>query len=115
MVQKVQSNGNAVGVNTGVDAHGGDLRVTRQQQVQALRSANPQIFKASRIQMLASRTQIVAPTQAVKYIGQPVSTVTNYVPLQRCRGRPATSTRIRLIIITNMAAAICTRSTVVPA
>jgi len=81
MVQKVQSNGNAVGVNTGVDAHGGDLRVTRQQQVQALRSANPQIFKASRIQMLASRTQIVAPTQAVKYIGQPVSTVTNYVPL----------------------------------
>jgi hypothetical protein len=81
MAQKVQANRNAVRVNTGIAANSGDLRVTRQQQMQALQSANSQIFQASRIQMLAPRTQIVAPTQAVKYIGQPVSTVTNYVPL----------------------------------
>jgi hypothetical protein len=81
MAQRVQANRNAVSVNAGVAANTGDLRVARQQQVQALRSANPQIFQASRIQMLAPRTQIVAPTEAVKYIGEPVSTVTNYVPL----------------------------------
>jgi hypothetical protein len=38
-------------------------------------------FRASRIQMLTPRTQIIAPAEAVRFIGQPVSQVTNFVAL----------------------------------
>ena len=46
-----------------------------------LRSADPRVFQQSRIQMLAPRTRIIGPAQVVQYVGQPVSTVNNYVPL----------------------------------
>jgi hypothetical protein len=58
-----------------------NMQIARAQQVQALRSADPQVFRASRIQALTPRTRIVEPTQAVQFVGQPVSTVTNVVPL----------------------------------
>ena len=63
-------------------------RQARQQQqnadrriVTALRSADANAFRASRLQLLAPRTRILAPTEVVRYVGAPLSTVTNYVPL----------------------------------
>jgi hypothetical protein len=55
--------------------------IARQQTLQALRAADPRVFQQSRIQMLAPRTRIIGPAQAVQYIGQPLATVNNYVPL----------------------------------
>jgi len=52
-----------------------------QQQMQVLRAADPQVFQQSRLQMLAPRTRIIGPAQAVQYVGQPFSTVSNYVPM----------------------------------
>jgi hypothetical protein len=63
-------------------------RQARQQQqnadrriVTALRSADANTFRASRLQLLTPRTRILAPTEVVRYVGAPLSTVTNYVPL----------------------------------
>jgi hypothetical protein len=63
-------------------------RQARQQQqnadrriVTALRSADANAFRASRLQLLTPRTRILAPTEVVRYVGAPLSTVTNYVPL----------------------------------
>lgn len=58
-----------------------ELRLARQEQLQALRSADARAFQTSSIQLITPRTRILAPTEAVRYIGAPVSTVTNYVPL----------------------------------
>ena len=58
-----------------------NARIAHQQELQVLRSADPRVFQQSRIQMLAPRTRIIGPAQVVQYVGQPVSTVNNYVPL----------------------------------
>ena len=55
--------------------------LARQQQLMALRTADPRVFQQSRLQMLAPRTRIVGPARAVEFIGQPLSTVSNVVPL----------------------------------
>jgi hypothetical protein len=52
-----------------------------QAELQALRSADARVFDRSRIHLLAPRTRILAPAEAVRYVGAPLSTVTNYVPL----------------------------------
>jgi len=54
----------------------------RQQQMQALRMADPAVFQASRLQALDPRTQILGPVQAMGYVGQPLSVVNGYVPLE---------------------------------
>jgi hypothetical protein len=58
-----------------------NLPLVRQQQMMALRTADPQVFQQSRIQMLAPRTQIIGPARAVAFVGQPLSTVSNVVQL----------------------------------
>jgi hypothetical protein len=62
--------------------------LVQRQALRADRIANADAFRASRLAALTSPavttrtvTQVVAPAQAVQYVGQPVSTVTNYVPL----------------------------------
>jgi hypothetical protein len=47
------------------------------------RIANADAFRASRLAALTAtpRTTFVAPAEAVRFVGQPVSTVTNFVPL----------------------------------
>ena len=54
----------------------------RQQQMQALRMADPAVFEASRIRALDPRTEILGPVQAMGYVGQPLSVVNGYVPLE---------------------------------
>ena len=53
--------------------------------LRADRIANNDVFRASRINALVEsprvRTRIIAPAQAVRFVGQPVSTVDNYVTL----------------------------------
>ena len=56
--------------------------LVRQQQMQALRMADPQVFQASRIAALNDGRQILAPLQAMQYVGQPLSAMNGYVPLQ---------------------------------
>jgi hypothetical protein len=55
--------------------------IARQQQLQVLRTANPTVFQQSRIQTLNPGRQIIGPAQVVQYVGQPYSTVSNYVPM----------------------------------
>lgn len=55
--------------------------LARHEQLQALRSGDARAFQTSRIQLLTPRTRILAPTEAVRYIGAPLSTLNNYVPL----------------------------------
>ena len=55
--------------------------IARQQQMMALRSADPQVFRTSRVQLLDPRMQIVGPARAAGFIGQPLSVVNNYVSL----------------------------------
>ncbi|HEY8592335.1 MAG TPA: hypothetical protein VIL42_05635 [Sphingomicrobium sp.] len=53
----------------------------RNDQLQALRRVNAEAFQTSRLQLLMPQTRILAPTEALRYIGAPLSTVRNYVPL----------------------------------
>jgi hypothetical protein len=62
--------------------------LVQRQALRADRIANADAFRASRLAALTAPTvttrtvtQVVAPAQVVQYVGQPVSTVTNYVPL----------------------------------
>jgi hypothetical protein len=62
--------------------------LVERQALRADRIANANAFRASRLAALTTPTvrtrtvaQVVAPAQVVRYVGQPVSTVTNYVPL----------------------------------
>jgi hypothetical protein len=62
--------------------------LVQRQALRADRIANANAFRASRLAALTAPTvttrtvtQVVAPAQVVQYVGQPVSTVTNYVPL----------------------------------
>jgi hypothetical protein len=55
--------------------------LARQETLQTLRAANAGVFQASRLQLLAPSTRIIAPNLAASYVGAPLSTVTNYVPL----------------------------------
>jgi hypothetical protein len=57
------------------------VRLAREGQIQALRTADARVFDRSRIQLLAPRTRILAPVDAVRYLGAPLSTVNNYIPL----------------------------------
>ena len=64
-----------------------DRQAREQQQradrriVTALRSADADAFRTSRLQLMTPRTRILAPTEVVRYVGAPLSTVRNYVPL----------------------------------
>ena len=58
-----------------------DQQRANRQLVTALRSADANAFRASRLQLLTPRTRILAPTEVVRYVGAPLSTVSNYVPL----------------------------------
>ncbi|HSQ99482.1 MAG TPA: hypothetical protein VLM36_06150 [Sphingomicrobium sp.] len=55
--------------------------IARQDTLQTLRAADAGAFQASRLQMLAPSTRIIAPNLAASYVGAPLSTVANYVPL----------------------------------
>ena len=53
--------------------------IARQESFQALRSADAGVFRASRFGLLAP--SVLGPVQAASYIGSPLSTVGNFVPL----------------------------------
>lgn len=55
--------------------------LARQDQMQALRSADAQAFQNSNIQMLTPQTRILAPTEAMRYLGAPLSMANNAIPL----------------------------------
>lgn len=55
--------------------------LARQDQLDSLRRADPLAFQNSRLQLLTPATRILAPTDAFRYLGAPLSTVNNFVPL----------------------------------
>ncbi|HEY7005266.1 MAG TPA: hypothetical protein VH392_02175, partial [Sphingomicrobium sp.] len=65
----------------------GDTRnlLAERRALRADRIANADVFRASRINNLVVNprvhTRIIAPTEAVRFVGQPISTVDNYVTL----------------------------------
>ena len=55
--------------------------IARQQNLQSLRTANIDAFRASGIQGLMPGTRLLAPARVAEYVGQPLSALSGVVPL----------------------------------
>jgi hypothetical protein len=55
--------------------------IARQEQLMALRTADPQVFRDSGIQLWDPRREILGPARAAGFIGQPLSALSSIVPL----------------------------------